>query len=364
MAARKYTKEQLDYLRLRARQGVTNAEHGIPKEEEGLSEDELDDLISELQRTSNSSYQRELIGVIYYAGFPERERHRKILEPFFRDPYHATEMLTILCREWDLTAHYKQELREFIRGAPWDRYANDPIGWCQQMAVDLVFEKWTKLTDPTLLREVITLYENNRDNSRGRNPRDASYWSLWRLLGSPFVTEAETIELAKELTSQLESASESDRGVVSSAFISALQPERSVDDYIIALHHENPTVKIRAARTLASIGGQRALGPLIDAMYETGENVFVRQALLGSVADFGPDGVQPIINILVDKSQDESLRRAAAVSLGKHGDDRALQALIVLCEDKAAMLGENGYSLLGYAVSDAIDALRTRLDVE
>ena len=228
MVMRKYTDEQLGYLRLRARQGSTNAEHGIPKDEEGLSQEELGDIISELQRTSDQAYQHSLIGVIYYAAFPERERYRIVLEPFLRDPHHAPEILRIFCQEWRVARHYKQELREFIRGVPWDWYPNDPIGWCQQRAVDGVSENWRSLVDPTLLREIIALYERNTGGSNGARARDAAYNSLWRLLDNPPITEAETISFAKELALRLEAATEADREKVSNTFVSAVRQKRAV----------------------------------------------------------------------------------------------------------------------------------------
>jgi len=234
---RNYSAKQLDNLRLRARQEATNAEHGIPKDQEGLSEEELNDIILELQRTLDVSprrsiddaYQRALIGIIYYAGYPERERYRKVLEPFLRDSHHAHDTMKILCKDWDLAAYYKQELREFIHGMPWDSRANNPVGYCQKMAVDCVSEMWSSLTDPTLLREVIDLYERIIGHSSPRHAGTLAYWSLRQLLGNPPITEAETLELAKELASRLEAAPEAELEKVNSAFISALQQERSVD---------------------------------------------------------------------------------------------------------------------------------------
>jgi hypothetical protein len=235
---RKYSGEQLDYLRLRARQGVTTADHGIPEDEEGLSEKELGDIIVELEQTPDAShersidtaYQRSLIGVIYYAGFPGRERYRTVLEPFLHDPYHAPDILTILCGDWDLAVHYKRELREFIRGMPWDSRANDPISHCQRLAINFVAEKWPSLTDPTLLREVLALYERIMGHPRGPRVGILVYWSLCKLLGNLLVTEVETVKLAKELASRLEAAPKADLGHVSSTFISAIQPEPSVGD--------------------------------------------------------------------------------------------------------------------------------------
>lgn len=241
MAERNYTAKQLDYLRLRARQAATSTELGIPKDEQGLSEEELSHIILELKNTPDSSrarsidvaYQRDLIGIIYYAGYSERERYRTVLDQYLHDPHHAREILKILCQDWELAAYYKQELLEFVRGMPWEASRYGFLGSCQHFAVNYVCEKWSSLLDPVLLREIIALYERSADHPRDRFERiapDLTNASLRRLLGNPPVSETETVELAKELASQLEAAPEPDREEVSSAFISALLQERSVDD--------------------------------------------------------------------------------------------------------------------------------------
>jgi hypothetical protein len=359
MLGNKYSREELDYLRMRAYQGATTAEIGIPKEEEGLSEVELNSIISELHRTSDRSYQQSLLSIVRYAGSTNPDRYKYALEPFLADPLRARDILVILCRDWGIAAQYKKELRDFIHGISWEGHIYD---YAQEEALVIVAEEWRDLSDPVLLREVIALYKRTPSDRTRRNPHDAAYRSLWRLLGSPYVTEQRTIDLAKDLTSRLEASNGNPDALkkISEEFIADVSPKLSVEDHIIALHHENSHVKDHAAGSLGSIRDRRALGPLIEVMQDKREDVFARVIVLRAVADFGADGGEPLIEVLGDNSEDARLRHAAAVSLGKHGDKRALQALVVLSEDNDLMRGKDGYSLLGHAVNDAINELRER----
>jgi hypothetical protein len=207
-----------------------------------------------LKRAADGDYQHMLVSIMRYAGWVDRMKYKEALEPFLNEPALAQTVLGILCDHWDLAALYKDELRRFIRGASWPPSSfSDPAQDCRSYALSLIDWKWRKLNDPTLLREVIIIY---RREVPGTRIRETAYRTLWKLLGGPYVSEVETLRLAERLAAELEDAiasGEDNLRAISETFVHAANPDRTVNDLLAALSHENETVRFDAARRLREI---------------------------------------------------------------------------------------------------------------
>jgi hypothetical protein len=342
MAQRRYTKLELDYLYRRAKQGATtNKNMGVPPDEEGLSLGELDIVVDELRQATDSLYQQDLIHIINYSGWVDPMKYKEVLEPFLNEPYRARTVLEILCDDWDLVSLYKDKLREFVRGVSWPSSFGDPAEDCRSTALSLIDWKWRKLNDPTLLREVIALH---RREVPGTRAHEAAYQTLWNLLGGPYVSEEETIRLAERLAAELEDAIASGRDnlrAISETFVHAANPERTANDLLAALSHENETVRFAAARRLGCLRDESTFGALTEVLLDKSGKSDFRVEVLRAVERFGTKGTNFLITIMADQTEDEWVRRDAVRALGKIGDVRAVTPLMDMLTATAAQNESN-----------------------
>lgn len=132
---------------------------------------------------------------------------------------------------------------------------------------------------------------------------------------------------------------------------------RAVDPLIEALQDEDPEVRKNAAVALGEISDPRAVNPLIEVLDD--ENPEVWRNVTEALGKLGEQAVDPLIMILIDEGQQSSdARSGAARALGKIGDPRAVEPLIVALKDEAYMVRSGAASALG-EISDprAVDPL-------
>jgi len=138
---------------------------------------------------------------------------------------------------------------------------------------------------------------------------------------------------------------------------------RAVEPLIVALADKNAEGRRRAAEALGRIGDDRAVEPLIVALADMNGDVHISAAVaLGRIGDdravdslirniegvdgvpwklgirealvkIGAPAVEPLIVALADKDMNRKVRRRAAEALGRIGDDRAVEPLIVALAD-------------------------------
>jgi len=122
---------------------------------------------------------------------------------------------------------------------------------------------------------------------------------------------------------------------------------RAVEPLIAALRDEDSGVRYAAAETLSNIG-DIAIEPLIEALNDKDWNVRQYAAsILGNIGNV--QAVGPLIEVLGNKNEQETVRGAAAEALGKLSDTRAIEPLI------AALRDEN--SGVRYAAAEALGTL-------
>src|SRR6476661_4677017 len=77
--------EGLDYIFRRAAQGAVNRGYGIPVDEEGLSTEEVAQLVHVLNTTEEGRLKRKILEIIRYEGSHDPLAHKHIVEPFLDD---------------------------------------------------------------------------------------------------------------------------------------------------------------------------------------------------------------------------------------------------------------------------------------
>lgn len=120
-----------------------------------------------------------------------------------------------------------------------------------------------------------------------------------------------------------------------------IRDAQAVPSLIAALKDEYPPVRERARWALIELGAP-AVEPLTKSLHDFDPGIKVNIAkILGDIQD--PGAVEPLIQaLLVDASQDQSwlFRLEAARALGKIKDQRALEPLNILLEDRVSYVRE------------------------
>ena len=107
---------------------------------------------------------------------------------------------------------------------------------------------------------------------------------------------------------------------------------RAVMPLIASLSDRGEDVRVAARRALAWIGTP-AVEPLIAALRDSPDwQVYLREQIGQALGQFGARAVEPLIAALGDP--DVLVRWIAAETLGEIGDDRAVQPLIAVLEDR------------------------------
>ena len=123
-----------------------------------------------------------------------------------------------------------------------------------------------------------------------------------------------------------------------------MKDNRVLDLLISTLNDENLKVKLAAAKALGEIGDIRALEPLMAAF--TIDNYDFQLFISRGLEKIGKPAVMPLISALKDKNS--STRRLASKSLGRIGDEQAIDPLVtVLMSDNHPGARSNAATALG-----------------
>lgn len=134
-----------------------------------------------------------------------------------------------------------------------------------------------------------------------------------------------------------------------------------VDRLIELLKKGDNEKRIFASDALSKIGNERAIPPLIEAL-ET-KNNYLRSYFIQAIASFGEKGVPMLINAC--SSPNPMIRGNAANTLGKIGNQRAIDTLISLLSDKEISVQKNAVIALNNFHDEKImNALINTLRVE
>jgi hypothetical protein len=183
-----YTDEELRILMDRAYRGAATWEGKVPQADNGLSEDELRWLLTELSQTSDSAKRISLLNILEYAGTSSLSSSRRVLESLLAgpDPLAASSALWILCWSWGSPPNYIEQLRGFIRGVPWD-----PYGYLRRVALLLAADYLRFHKDSVLLRDIVDLYEQVA-NAEGPGHSEL-FNTLYEIVGCPDVSKADVL---------------------------------------------------------------------------------------------------------------------------------------------------------------------------
>jgi hypothetical protein len=197
----RYADKELQYLYKRAKQGATTMDLGVPTEEEGLSDEEVERLVDDLERSDDPLRQSKILGILEYAGAEDFRKLEDDLRQFLGGPnsWLARKALTILCESWELASEYGEQLRTFMRGVAWDDRT-----MCQAEAIRLAGEylaarERRRVLDPgdlQLLEELIQTYEREAEVD-GR--RMEAFNAMYHIVGEPDASDTDVIERAKNL---------------------------------------------------------------------------------------------------------------------------------------------------------------------
>lgn len=121
------------------------------------------------------------------------------------------------------------------------------------------------------------------------------------------------------------------------------------------LTHPNRNIRSHAALALGKFGDESAVDALLEALY-TEPDFFVREDITWALARMGDTAIEPLIDLL--KHDNPEARHAAAHTLGKIADKRAVEALIGALEDESVpVLTKSAFSLGQMNAVEAVPAL-------
>lgn len=138
-----------------------------------------------------------------------------------------------------------------------------------------------------------------------------------------------------------------------------LGDRRATVPLIEALHDGDERVRMAAAAALARLGDPQAVKPIAGVARRSTEDFAVRLVALEALENL--KAVEPLIDILNDRGQNQHLRAIAAEALGRIGDVRAVGPLTASLDDPSFALF--GGMLVRRAARKALEALRARTGV-
>ena len=113
----------------------------------------------------------------------------------------------------------------------------------------------------------------------------------------------------------------------------ARQPNASVANLLIYLlgDDQDPTIRSMAAIGLSKVRVDDAKAALIAALYDE-DSLVRRRAIQGLSRMWGKEAVEPLSEILLE-DLDPTIRREAALRLGRIGSEDALESLMMARSD-------------------------------
>ncbi|MDR3504422.1 MAG: hypothetical protein P4L79_17790 [Legionella sp.] len=124
---------------------------------ESLLPDEIDWVVKRIDSQS-LTHTTTLDTELFILGISQAKKYRKLLEKFLyypEDPIISCTVLKSLCRYWDLTTDYLDDLKTFIKGVEWD-----DIGDVRLMAITMAEEYLKTNFDRELLKLLIRTFES------------------------------------------------------------------------------------------------------------------------------------------------------------------------------------------------------------
>jgi hypothetical protein len=199
---KRFSAKELTSLLDRAYDGAFVRRGEAPREDSGLSTEEIAALVFRLQQSHNWREQSRIMDIMAYACRRSPEAWTFALDPFLKgpDPFLAHNALWVLCWEWGLTSEYTEQLRQFIRVVPWDAtYFSGVRG----LALHIAAQYLSVNHSLHLLKEIVDLCEDTEADPLA----SSRAWNAFsEALGHPDVPEARLIELAKKRLKQEQSS--------------------------------------------------------------------------------------------------------------------------------------------------------------
>ena len=110
-----------------------------------------------------------------------------------------------------------------------------------------------------------------------------------------------------------------------------LKDKRAVEPLIESLKDDKVVTRANAATTLGVLGDDKATQPLIDVVMNKTEREKIRSAAIGSLGILGdPAALGTLVRVLVDEREKDSIRKSAASALRAMENPGASEALIAL----------------------------------
>lgn len=122
-----------------------------------------------------------------------------------------------------------------------------------------------------------------------------------------------------------------------------------------ALTSRNVEFRLKAVQALGTLGADAAVAPLLNALDDPDRSV--QEAAAGALAGIGNPSVEGLAGLV--SSEHSSVRRLAAVALGRIGDAAAVEALLDACRPGRDPSGEDSESCA--AMEAAVEALALAL---
>lgn len=140
-----------------------------------LSEQEIADVADELQKSNPGADRYTLLHILGRAGAVS---YQNLVECFLEcqeDPMLARLALQTLCRYWNETDRYIEQVLQFVRGVEWDEGE-----YVRQMAVSIAGDYLRSHDEPRLLNELLRIFEREDED---RIIREDAYFALARAAG-------------------------------------------------------------------------------------------------------------------------------------------------------------------------------------
>lgn len=140
-----------------------------------LSSHEVSEVAAELAGGAPATDRYTLLHILGRSG---DTAYRPLVESFLickADPMLSRLALQILCDYWGYSELYLERVREFVNGVSWDTEED-----VRQIAIAIVGEYLRAHSEPALLRELLTIFENEGES---QSMREAAYFALSRATG-------------------------------------------------------------------------------------------------------------------------------------------------------------------------------------
>jgi HEAT repeat protein len=120
------------------------------------------------------------------------------------------------------------------------------------------------------------------------------------------------------------------------AVLGEMRNRDAVKGLTMAAYHADIRVRLEAIRALAEIGGREATAVLLD-LFRDQNRAIKRQVILWLGVSRNEDALQPLLGLVMKRDLRGkllTLKKEALLAIGRIGDPRSLDALIMLVEKR------------------------------